>query len=612
MNSSWPRDTVTGVSGLSHKVKLAVAAVGAMAVLALPGSAPAGTLYSNNYSDKQIVAMSIGADGLLSPVAGSPFAVPDFLGGLAITPDGQRMIGAFYFNDQLGTYALAADGTPSQLGPLVSGQITRAPAISPDGRFAYLGSQTGGVVAYALGSGGSLTKVGGTFGTANGEGPALTPDGRFLLMPDYTTGAVERFAVQPDGSLAFLGTTPTIGTGALAIRVTPDGRFAVVLSDPEGAGVIEALAIGGDGSLTPIPGARETEGLLSGVPTLSPNGRFYYNANANENTISAYSIAANGALAENGAPVPTGLTDSEGLAMSVDGRFLYVARGDGEFIQGFSVAADGTLAKLGGPAFTGGDSDGTSPVARPAVPTARFTATAAAPGSGSRFDATASSDAGARLTTYSWNFGDGTTLTSADPRPTHTYVNAGVYDVTLTVGDDANCTGFVYTGQTAYCNARGATTTLRIDTPPTISPLKVIRKRFKAATASARKGKGKPPRRIAFRYTLSENAGVTFTIQRKVLGRKGAGGRCLRATKANITRPRCFSWRTLGSFGSAGKTGNNVTRLPNRVNRRKLRPGAYRTTAVASDAAGGVSTPRSAKFKIKLPKRTGTPAVAPR
>jgi len=578
-------------------ISLAVALFAVAAVA--PATAPAATLYTNHYSDKQIAALSIGSDGLLSSLAGSPFAVPDFLGGLAIAPDGQRMIAPFYFNGQLGVYALAADGTPSQSGPLIPADVTAAPAISPDGRFAYLGDGDGsGVRAFAIGPDGSLSQVGDGFGSNDGDGPALTPDGRFLLMPSYTDGTVERFSVQADGSLAGLGSTPVF-PGGKAIRVTPDGRFAIVLSDPEGVGAIHSLAVGADGSLTPAS-AVETSDILSGrAPVLSPNGSFFYNANRNEDSISAYSIGADGALTEIAPPVPAGLEGPDGLAMSPDGRFLYVVETLGRAVQAFAVGADGTLAKIGGPVPTGGESDGVGPVTRPAVPIARLAAFAAAPGSPSAFDATASTDAGASLTSYAWDFGDGTTLTSSDPKPSHAYAKAGVYEVTLTVGDDAGCAGFVYTGQTAFCNAKGAQRTVKVDTPPAITGLKVVRKRFgkgKAkAGASAQKRRKKPPKAIAFRYTLSEKARLTFTIQRPSMGRIGPA-RCVRR-KAGI---KCVPSPKKGVFRTTGSPGVNLDRLPKRL---RLGLGAFTATAVAVDSARSNSAPATVAFTVKKPRR---------
>ncbi|MGB1252385.1 MAG: PKD domain-containing protein [Candidatus Promineifilaceae bacterium] len=51
------------------------------------------------------------------------------------------------------------------------------------------------------------------------------------------------------------------------------------------------------------------------------------------------------------------------------------------------------------------------------------------------FDASGSSDADGSIVSYAWEFGNGSTASGATV--SHTYVNAGVYDVTLTVTDDS-------------------------------------------------------------------------------------------------------------------------------------------------------------------------------
>jgi RTX calcium-binding nonapeptide repeat (4 copies) len=82
-------------------------------------------------------------------------------------------------------------------------------------------------------------------------------------------------------------------------------------------------------------------------------------------------------------------------------------------------------------------------------------------------------------------------------------------------------------------------------------------------------------RRTTFRYTLSEAATVTFTIQRK--------------------RHRRF--RRVGAFQGRGAVGVNERRF-SRLGRRPLEPGIYRVLLTATDAAGNASAQTSARFTV--------------
>ena len=93
-------------------------------------------------------------------------------------------------------------------------------------------------------------------------------------------------------------------------------------------------------------------------------------------------------------------------------------------------------------------------------PTASVTpsATVSTPGAAVNFTGTAASpDPTATFSNYSWNFGDGTTLSGAtDTNPSHTYTSPGVYTVTLAVTDDLGVSS-------------SASTTITIDAVPTVT-----------------------------------------------------------------------------------------------------------------------------------------------
>ncbi len=90
-------------------------------------------------------------------------------------------------------------------------------------------------------------------------------------------------------------------------------------------------------------------------------------------------------------------------------------------------------------------------------PSAAFTSSAGPPGSATSFDGAASSDSDGSVTTYAWDFGDGSGETGGSATTSHVYAQPGTYTATLTVTDNEGCSArFVYTGQTAYCNGGSA------------------------------------------------------------------------------------------------------------------------------------------------------------
>jgi len=582
-------------------LKLWIAALVATAAAALfAAGAPAGVLYANNYNEKTLAALGIGADGLLTPLTGSPFATPFFAEEFAITPDGRTMVESYGFDAHVGVLTISPSGVPATAGTPLSDQAYGYPAITPDGRFAYVPRLAGGVFAYAIGADGNLTRIGNGFGSGEMEMPAITPDGRFVLLPNYGGSTIERLAIQPDGTLQPAGTSPAGTPNPLALQVTPNGKFAVLLGSPTfGENRILSLAIGADGSLTPTGPPLETNGDASGNPVIAPNGRYVYLADGNEATVSAYSIEGNGVLSKIGAPTPVGFSQPEAIGISVDGRHLYVEQSSGHGIQAFSIAADGGLTKTGPLADTGGDSDGTSLVPWPAVPTATLgPVPQVTPGKKATFSAS-SSDRGAAITGFSWNFGDGTTPSNTASPVQHTFKKPGIYTVTVTANDDAGCAGFVFTGQSAYCNGRNAQASVTVDTLPVIQGIVATPTEFAAASISAKKKKGPKPG-TTFHYKLSEKARVTFAIQRKLKGHRA--GKSCKPKPAKGTQKKCTLLKRVGSFGASGKKGKNKKRFSGKLKGRRLPPGAYRATATAVDSAGGKSAPRSTGFRVTAPR----------
>jgi PKD repeat protein len=115
-----------------------------------------------------------------------------------------------------------------------------------------------------------------------------------------------------------------------------------------------------------------------------------------------------------------------------------------------------------------------------ARPTASFTATTACLGSATQFTSTST---GQNINSYQWNFGDGSTGTGQSP--SHTYLQAGTYQVTLTVQNSNGCSDQVsqsiqvipplnvqinVDGSTTICDGDTVTLTADVDSVTFIAP----------------------------------------------------------------------------------------------------------------------------------------------
>jgi hypothetical protein len=146
--------------------------------------------------------------------------------------------------------------------------------------------------------------------------------------------------------------------------------------------------------------------------------------------------------------------------------------------------------------------------------------------------------------------------------------------------------------QTFTTAAPPPTITLAV-TSETLSPTV-----FAAATSgpSARTAKRRFGTKVS--YTLSEAASVRFTVLQQQPGRKAAGGRCVKPTKANRRAQKCTRMVTLlGSFTRSGSAGANAFKFTGRLLGHKLKPGPYRLVATPT-AGGKTGRAASAAFRI--------------
>src|SRR5205085_8064005 len=113
------------------------------------------------------------------------------------------------------------------------------------------------------------------------------------------------------------------------------------------------------------------------------------------------------------------------------------------------------------------------------------------------------------------------------------------------------------------------------------------------AGATAKSAAKRPAKGTTFRYSLSHAARVTIAIAQKLTGHR-KGHVCVKSGKGK----RCTLFVTAESLTRSSASGANSLKFSGRIGRRALKPGTYKATIVAVDAAGQRSAPRSVTFRI--------------
>ncbi len=440
------------------------------------GAAPvawaAATVYAGNFGAGTVSAFSVGLGGALTQISGSPFSTGSGSEpwGMAISPDARDLFVArsCSCDEDVAVFSIGADGGLSQISgsPYPAGNSPLPVALTPDGSYLYVTNYDDGTVsAYSVAADGALTPVTGSPFSAGTQpiAVAVSPDGRYVYVGNYsngTSGSVSAYSIGAHGGLTQLGGSPfPAGKGPEALIVTPDGKH--LYSANANSTRVSAFSIGAGGSLSKVSGSPFPAGDGPIALAVTPDGKHLYAANIHSHNVSAYSIGADGSLTEvTGSPFPAGSTP-EWAAVTPDGKHLYVTTFNG--VSAYTIHTDGGLSAVAGSPFAAdGNTEGLA-ITPDQRPVASFMATVGLAGRSSTFNASASKvSAGQAAASYAWSFGDGSHATSKTPTVNHAFEKPGTYMVALTVTDNAGCsTARVFTGQMDLCNGGPAARTTR-------------------------------------------------------------------------------------------------------------------------------------------------------
>jgi len=287
---------------------------------------------ANTAGENTIAAFDRHADGMLTPLPGSPFAAGGAGTGegngsqdaLRVTADGRYLLAVAAESNEISVLRIAADGS---LSPVAGSPFS-----------------SGGLVPVSIALHENLVYVAnrgnGTDG-ANYTGFTLDDDGRLLPLDDST---VPLSATANPGAVFFNAT----GTNLAGTQIGPD----------DGPSFIDSFAVGRDGRLVPAPGSpfpAQATGPYGGAfrPT-DPAQLYVVNAHAgpNHGSASAYAVNDDGTLRSIGAsPYPNRQTAPCWMEITPDGRYLFTINTPVSSVSRYEILTDGSLDLLGSTTF---------------------------------------------------------------------------------------------------------------------------------------------------------------------------------------------------------------------------------------------------------------------
>lgn len=258
--------------------------------------------------------------------------------------------------------------------PITAGSAVQSLALHPSGKYLYAAnSGSNNISQYAVSSTGGLTEV--TPRLTAGTSPtllAMDPAGHFLYVANSGSLDISVFSIgASDGKLATVsqqqGLSAPIGLSAINMALAPSGN-ALYVTGQATQGWIEEFPLTQGVLGTPVTGSPFLTGNNPYGLVIDSTGSHLYTANKQDNTISEFTINADGSLSPLSGTSTIGETYTSPVSLLIDksGKYMYVANQGSGNLAAYSIGSDGGLTLLSNspfatsasPSFLAADSSG--------------------------------------------------------------------------------------------------------------------------------------------------------------------------------------------------------------------------------------------------------------
>jgi 6-phosphogluconolactonase (cycloisomerase 2 family) len=359
------RAPLAGVCGLFG---LGLSGLTVTTASASPSHDVVGHLYVNDNTANvnTVAAFDRLADGQLTPVPGSPFAIGGAgtgqgigsQGALQMTSDGRYLLAVDAGSNQISVLRTKPDGTLTPVGNPVSSNgvepvsVAVSSSHSSDQDLVYVANAGNGgsnYTGFTLDRDGRLRPItDSTVTLPDGSSPGdvlFNRTGTHLAGTRVNSSLIDSFDVGRDGRLVAGPDSPfpAQGIGPFGSEFRPTRSNQLFVSNAHGGannGTVSAFRVSREGQLTsigssPYPDQQTAPCWIE----ITHNGRVLFTVNTAVPSISAYSIARDGSLTLLGSTPfqhPTGL-GPEDARLAPDGQTLWVVDTAAGDVSGFAV-----------------------------------------------------------------------------------------------------------------------------------------------------------------------------------------------------------------------------------------------------------------------------------
>jgi 6-phosphogluconolactonase len=336
------------------------------------GSGVVGQLYINDNTSgvNTVAGFDRNADGSLTPLPGSPFAVGGAgpgkglasQGSLQLSADRRFLLAVDAGSNQISVLRIKPDGS-LKTADLVSSNGGDPDSIAVSGDLVYVANadpHAPNYTGFTLSDGGHLEPIAGsTVSLPAGSQPGdvlFSGDGTKLVGTRVGTSLIDSFTVGAGGLLTAAPGSPFAHQpnvyGQFGSEFSPTNPSQLFVSNAHDStngpapGSVSAYSDAADGTLTPIGNSPfANSGKASCWIEISHDGLNLFTVDTASSTVASYSIAPDGTLTATGnTPIKNG-KGAEDARLSPDGSTLWVVNAGADTVNGFSVNG-GSLTEL--------------------------------------------------------------------------------------------------------------------------------------------------------------------------------------------------------------------------------------------------------------------------